>query len=109
MYVMLHDEIYEKSRKGAKKLIFISSRLARITSPDSPFPLKLQAVHDGRNLLLEGPKVERVVRRDRHHGALVHQKLDLDDGTGRLALVTDVRIDARLAQSTIREVKNYFP
>lgn len=57
-------------------------------------------MHDGRNFLLEGPEVERIVGRHRHHGALVDQKLDLDDGTGRFAFVTDVRIDAWLTQST---------
>lgn len=42
--------------------------------------------------------MKRVVGRSRHQAALVYQELDQIDGTGRLALVLHVRIDAELAQ-----------
>jgi hypothetical protein len=54
--------------------------------------------YDG-NFLLKVPVMDRIVSRDSHHSPLVGQKLDLNHGTGRFTLVTDVRINSGLTQA----------
>lgn len=64
-----------------------------------PFSLKLQRMYDNWIFLLIAPKVDRIVRCDRHECALVHQELNLNNCTSWFTFVTDVRVYARRSQS----------
>lgn len=54
--------------------------------------------------------MDRVVRRDGHHGSFVDQEHNLNDGARRLALVTNMSVDSRLTQAENEKsrMKNHF-